>query len=184
MNAKRMEIAIRHARIEDALWIAKAQREIANEPGFFCSQPFEITDQNVEKTISEISTKNNGVYLVAEYEGSIVGHAFLEPLHPQSLHHVAELNIVVHLGWQGKGIGTQLLERLIEWVKSSGTIEKIELNVRASNTKAISLYKKMGFREEGRLKIGSKFEANILTISLWHGMQREIMSFQQRMKLF
>ena len=51
-----------------------------------------------------------------------------------------------------EGIGTKLLKSIIEWAKNSSVIEKIQLNVRASNTTAISLYKKMGFEEEGRLK--------------------------------
>lgn len=58
----------------------------------------------------------------------------------------------MHKGFQNRGIGTQLLKRIIEWAKESESIEKIELNVRASNTQAIALYKKMGFLEEGCLK--------------------------------
>lgn len=145
-------VTVRHARIEDAHIIGEAQRTIAKEPGLFCSQPFELTDQNIERSIAEFLEKKNSVFFVAECEGNIVGHAFLDPLSTQSLQHVAELNIVVHKGWQEKGIGTQLMDKLIEWAKHSSTIEKIELNVRASNTKAISLYKKKGFLEEGRLK--------------------------------
>lgn len=147
-----MKIAIRQAQIEDAQAIAQAEREIAQEPGYFCSQPSELTDENVVNTILQFRKNKNGVYLVAEYQGLIVGHAFLEPLHLQSLKHVAELNIAVHKGFQKKGIGTQLLEYLIDWAKKSPIIEKIQLNVRASNTHAISLYKKLGFEEEGRLK--------------------------------
>lgn len=90
--------------------------------------------------------------LVAERDGKIVGHAFLEPLHLKSICHVAQLSIGVHQGWQEKGIGTALMEQLITWAKESTTIEKIELNVRASNSRAIALYKKMRFVEEGRLK--------------------------------
>lgn len=33
-----MTVTIRHAKIEDAHVIAEAEREIAKEPGFFCSQ--------------------------------------------------------------------------------------------------------------------------------------------------
>lgn len=69
-------------------------------------------------------------------------------------------------GYQGKGIGTQLMERIIEWAKQSGTVEKIELNVRASNTRAIALYKKMGFFEEGclkrRVKTGDRYIDDIV----------------------
>lgn len=43
-------------------------------------------------------------------------------------------------------------------MRLSGSIEKIELNVRTSNVQAIALYKKMGFLEEGRLKRRFKTE--------------------------
>ena len=147
-----MTVTIRHAKVEDAHVIAEAEREIAKEPGFFCSQPSELTDENVVNTISTFFKDKTGIYLLAEYEGLIVGHAFLEPFRLESLRHIADLNIAVHLGWQKKGIGTKLLEHIIEWAKKSDVLEKIQLNVRASNLSAISLYQKMGFREEGRIK--------------------------------
>lgn len=171
-----MKITIRPAKAEDANQVAEAEREIAKNPGFFCSQPFELTDQTTAEAIAECT--KTGVYFVAEHEGNIVGHAFLEPLRCQSLHHVAELNIVVHQGWQEKGIGKQLMEKLIEWAKNSSTIEKIELKVRASNTRAISLYKKMGFREEGRLKKRVKvkdryFDDLIMALDLKENHQKD-----------
>lgn len=105
-----------------------------------------------EKAVIQTIQASQSIYLVAEYEGEIVGHAFLEPYTLQSLRHIADLNIAVHLGWQNKGIGRRLLEQLIDRAKKSSVIEKIQLNVRASNIPAITLYKKMGFQEEGRLK--------------------------------
>jgi ribosomal protein S18 acetylase RimI-like enzyme len=39
---------------------------------------------------------------------------------------------------------------LIEWARTAPAVEKIELNVRSSNTPAQSLYRKMGFTEIGR----------------------------------
>ncbi len=147
-----MLVTIRHAKIEDAHVMAEAEREIAKKPGFFCSQPSELTDENVTNTILDFIKNKTGVYLIAEYQNEIVGHAFLEPFKLESLRHIADLNIAVHLGWQRKGIGKKLLEHLIEWAKRSGGLEKIQLNVRASNFSAISLYQKMGFKEEGRIK--------------------------------
>lgn len=144
-------VHIRQATLRDANAIVEAERAIAEEPGFFCSLPSELTIENVINTITAFKD-GNGLYLVAESDGKLVGHAFLEPQHLQSLRHVADLNIAVHLGWQNKGIGTKLLKPIIEWAKKSGTLRKIQLNVRASNFTAISLYKKMGFEEEGRLK--------------------------------
>ncbi|MDB6081601.1 MAG: acetyltransferase, family [Chlamydiia bacterium] len=145
------KIQIRQATVEDARAIVDAEREIAEELGYFCSEPSELLLENVVNTI--VACRNgNGVYLVAETNGNIVGHAFLELHHVQSLRHVADLNIAVHAGWQKRGIGTKLLRHIIEWAQQTGAILKIQLNVRASNFPAISLYKKMGFEEEGRLK--------------------------------
>ena len=149
---KTMNITIRKAKVEDAHAIVTAEQEIAQTPGYFCSQPSELSEQNVIRTINVLGESENGIYLVAEQEGKIAGHAFLEPLHLKSICHVAQLSIGVHHGWQEKGIGTALMKQVIDWAKQSKTIEKIELNVRASNDRAIALYKKMGFIEEGRLK--------------------------------
>lgn len=147
-----MGINIRKAQIGDALCIVTAEKEIAETPGVFCSLPSELSEKNVIQTIQSLGESEKGLYLVAEQDGKIIGHAFLEPLHLRSICHVAELTICVHQGWQEKGIGKALMEKMLEWARNSQTIEKIELNVRATNRRAITLYKKMGFVEEGRLK--------------------------------
>jgi ribosomal protein S18 acetylase RimI-like enzyme len=156
-----MNVIIRQAKVEEAHTIAKAEREIARQPGFFCSLPAELTDENVANSIS-----SSTVFLVAEYKGVLVGHAFLEPFHLASLQHVVELNIAVHPGWQRKGIGRKLLESIIEWAKKTDVIEKLQLSVRSANTPAISFYKKMGFQEEGRLtnkvKVANRYFDDIL----------------------
>lgn len=127
-----MIITIRQAKIEDASFIAEAEQEIAQEPGYFCSLPSELSEQKVKQTIASLE----GIYLVPEKEGQIVSHAFLELLHLQSIRHVAQLTIGVCKGYQEKGIGTKLMEKLIEWAKESAVVEKIELNVRATNSRA------------------------------------------------
>ena len=146
------ELRIREAKIEDAVAIVETLRDIATKPGFFCSQPSEITTESILGTISNVRD-GSGICLVAESDGKLVGLAFLIAHHKQSLQHVSTLDaLAVHLGWQRKGIGTRLLTQVIEWARQSKETQKIELNVRASNFDAISLYKKMGFEEEGRLK--------------------------------
>lgn len=94
-----MKVIIRYAKIEDAPILAQAEREIAKTPGYFCSQPFELTDEQVQKTIALCLQTKKGVFFVAEYDGNIVGHACLEPFSSRSLSHIAELNIAVHEGW-------------------------------------------------------------------------------------
>ena len=50
--------------------------------------------------------------------------------------------------YRGLGIGSRLLEKVIEKAKEFG-LEKIELHVYTSNKPAVALYRKFGFEEEG-----------------------------------
>lgn len=59
-----------------------------------------------------------------------------------------------------------MLKLLIDYAKSKGTIKNITLKVRASNTRAMYLYKKLGFKRVGSHKnyfnINGKYDDVIL----------------------
>jgi ribosomal protein S18 acetylase RimI-like enzyme len=154
----RSPLTIRPARIEDAPILAQAERAIAATPGFLASQPAELTDERLAQKIAALGRADNGCFLVAEAAGQIVGHGVLDPLPLAAVRHVVHLTLVAHIGWQGVGVGRELLGRLIEWAKATPAVEKIELHVRSSNQQAQSLYRTMGFTEMGRwrrrIKIG------------------------------
>jgi [ribosomal protein S18]-alanine N-acetyltransferase len=57
-------------------------------------------------------------------------------------------NIAVHPDFRGMGIGERVLRYVIKEVKFRGA-RLITLEVRPSNTAALSLYKKLGFRLVG-----------------------------------
>lgn len=57
-------------------------------------------------------------------------------------------SIAVEPGSQGKGMGRALFEAVIDWAQTHGAT-RIELEVRASNTRAIMLYELAGLRREG-----------------------------------
>ncbi len=88
-----MTIPIREAKIEDAHAIVATEKEIAKTPGYFCSQPDELSKENVISTITKLRQSKKGIYLVAEHQWEIVGHVFLEALHLKSMYHVAQLSI-------------------------------------------------------------------------------------------
>ena len=51
--------------------------------------------------------------------------------------------------WRRQGVGTALLATLLEWATANPLIEKVCLDVNATNSNAIRVYKKLGFVEEG-----------------------------------
>lgn len=141
---------VRRARPEDAPTLAKAEQTLARTPGRLVSRPHELKEENFRRTIEELRT--TGLYVVAEEGGLVIGHALLVPMGLEAIAHVFRLTIMVHEGHQGRGIGTALMKHLMNWARRDKRCLKIELGVRAVNTRAIRLYQKLGFRLEGRLK--------------------------------
>jgi hypothetical protein len=68
-RSKMMKATIRKATIEEALAIFTAEKEIAATPGYFYSQPNELSEQNVIKTIKFLTESRKGICLVAERDG-------------------------------------------------------------------------------------------------------------------
>ncbi len=60
-------------------------------------------------------------------------------------------NIAIKREYQSKGYGTKLFEDLIERAKKF-EVNALTLEVEVDNDRAIKLYKKFGFQEEGRRK--------------------------------
>jgi RimJ/RimL family protein N-acetyltransferase len=141
---------IRAASIDDAAILVAAERATAETPGLLVSRPDELIAESFERKIVELS--KTGRYIVAEKDGYIVGHALLDPMPQEALSHVFRLTIVVHPGFLGQGIGTALMRDLLDWAEQTPQVGKIELLVRATNERAIHLYSKLGFVEEGRFR--------------------------------
>ncbi len=143
-------VTVRPARVEDAAALVAAEREVAARPGRLVSLPEELREDAFVSTIESLADGSNGRYLVAERDGQVVGHAMLVPMALAATRHIVRLTIVVHPGNEGQGIGRRLLTALIEWAKAAPRVRKIELNVRSTNTRAVRLYRSLGFEEEGR----------------------------------
>ena len=73
--------------------------------------------------------------------------------------HIANLGISLAKDFRDQGIGSKLLETLLnEGKKNLKGMEIVKLTVFSNNARAISLYKKFGFEEYGRLPNGLKLE--------------------------
>lgn len=88
--------------------------------------------------------KEKNLYLVALIENKVVGYCGLWGI----LDEGQITNVAIKKEKQGQGIGTLLLQQLLEQGYQNGLLE-YTLEVRESNLNAIHVYKKLGFREEG-----------------------------------
>ncbi|HWI84093.1 GNAT family N-acetyltransferase [Ramlibacter sp.] len=89
--------------------------------------------------------------LVAEAGTGVIGAAGLHlPHRGLRRAHARTLGIGIAAEWQGRGVGRQLIARLLDWADNWAGILRVELTVHADNDRAIALYRGMGFVEEGR----------------------------------
>ncbi|MDF2547688.1 MAG: acetyltransferase, gnat family [Anaerosolibacter sp.] len=136
----------------DANQLSKLRVQIDGETENLDREPGEalLTPEGFEKLIYEDSIAERTIFLVAEAEGKIVGFARCEGNKLSRFKHKAEFGICVSKEYWGHGIGKVLLGDVLIWADNVG-IEKISLTVIETNTKAIELYRRYGFVEEGLL---------------------------------
>ncbi len=91
-----------------------------------------------------------GVQVVAVDESDkVVGWCDIVRGDRESIAHTGSLGMGLIKEHRGQGVGRRLMETAISAAKAQG-VERVELEVFASNAAAVTLYRKLGFREEGR----------------------------------
>lgn len=144
---------IRAAEPRDARELSEVRLQIDGETQFLDREPGEaFIDESGFKELIEMDLKDDkNLFLVALADGRIVGFSRCEGNSLKRFAHKAEFGVGILKEYWGYGIGRHLLNETIAWSEASG-IRKITLNVLQQNTKAIALYKKLGFRQEGLLE--------------------------------
>jgi len=94
--------------------------------------------------IQELKSNKFSKYVSAIVDSRVIGYAGMWQIFDEG--HIT--NIAVHPEFRKTGVGTMLLEKLIEISRKNG-IEKLTLEVRESNIAAKTLYFKYGFKAEG-----------------------------------
>ncbi|PVU64923.1 GNAT family N-acetyltransferase [Plesiomonas shigelloides] len=92
---------------------------------------------------------NQHNFVVVGNDENILGHLVINTTIRQRLKHSASFGIAVAKAFRGKGVGRLLMGHLLSYCDTVLGLARIELEVHASNTTALSLYKYFGFEIEG-----------------------------------
>lgn len=149
-NIKGLSYFIRSAEEKDAEALSSLRVQMDGETENMDREEGEayIDAAGFRRIIHSDTEKSRNLFLVAVVAGEIVGYSRCEG---KRFCHKVEFGVCVTRQFWGHGIGKNLLEKSIEWADQTG-VEKMMLNVLASNEKAIELYQKSGFEIEGILK--------------------------------
>ncbi len=126
------------AKIEVRRLAKKDVPEVAANEALCFTQPW------AEHNFLEALDRKDLLYVVADADGHIVGHAGVFTVMGDG----EIINVAVHPDHREKGIAYQMLSYLMEIAPEIGT-EDFTLEVRAGNAAAIRLYEKLGFETEG-----------------------------------
>jgi RimJ/RimL family protein N-acetyltransferase len=128
-------------------------REVVQYVGLYLP----MTEMSEEKFIEELGTTRAGsdVILVIEVvEGDStkpIGNCGLQGISPKD--HNALFGIVIgEKDYWSKGYGTEATRLLIDYGFQQLNLHRISSGALAFNDRSIKLHKKLGFREEGRLR--------------------------------
>jgi ribosomal protein S18 acetylase RimI-like enzyme len=100
---------------------------------------------------------NNVPQFVAVRSGEVIGWCDISPNNIEGFSHCGRLGMGVHQNFRRLGLGQKLIAETIKKAKEIG-LERVELDVYASNTPAIKLYEKIGFVVEGVKKKARKID--------------------------
>lgn len=142
------DIIIRPIRIEDAeaLWIIARQQGVIETT---MALPSLRLNQRI-KSIQELS--ENDHYMVAEQAGQVVGIAGLT-VGTGRQRHSGYLFIYVAAQHQGQGVGSRLIQTLLDLADQWLLLRRVELTVLTENEGAKRLYERFGFVVEGCRKM-------------------------------
>ena len=141
-----VNVSVRHAEPDDA----EALHRILSSPRAM-EGTLQLPLQSVEKRRQWLSEMPEGFHhLVACVEGEVVGSLGLGTFPTRwRRRHVGEIGMAVRDDWQGKGVGTALMQAALDLADNWLNLTRIELEVYTDNTAGVALYKKFGFEIEG-----------------------------------
>lgn len=145
-----MDFLIRPIRVEDADEIARLRRMpgvMENTLGI----PSD-TEKRAQEVIANMDRNMHRFVAVTKNEKGkeqIIGDVALSVGINPRIRHTGYIGIMVHKDYQNKGVGSALLETVLNMADEWLMLVRVELGVFPDNERAIHLYKKYGFEEEG-----------------------------------
>jgi RimJ/RimL family protein N-acetyltransferase len=151
---------------------AKAMIDYLNQVGgesdnlLFGKNEFNLTVEQEMQFINKINNDENTLMLISLINNSIVSIAQISCYQRKRISHNCEIAISVMKQYWQVGIGSAVMDELIQFAKNHKNIRNIGLGVKASNERAIRLYEKFDFVKVGYhkdyFKINDEYDDLIL----------------------
>ena len=148
------EYIIREAQPDDAESLIAFINIIFDEPhnGTLRSSAseFNVTPERERTILEDFLKADNKLYIVLEAGGQIVGQAHCRPIRDlAACRHTVGMGITIAKEWRNQGIGSEMMQYIVEWCRDNPLVKRLELEVFSNNPRAVHVYEKFGFQHEG-----------------------------------
>ncbi|ASU23712.1 spermidine acetyltransferase [Vibrio qinghaiensis] len=120
-----------------------------NIMSYWFEEPYESFDELEELYNKHIHDNAERRFVVENRDKALIG--LVELIEIDYIHRSGEFQIIITPEHQGKGFAQTLINKALDYSFTILNLHKIYLHVSTENDKAIHLYQKAGFVEEGHL---------------------------------
>lgn len=154
------ELLIREAELGDAAELVTFLNRVSLETDFTSldREGILLTDTEMELFLDKQARSENQITLLALLNDEIAGLVNITADQRKRVRHIGDLFIVIGKKYWNNGLGSLLLEEVVEWAQASGILRRLQLTVQTRNQAAVHLYQKNGFVIEGRQERGAHIE--------------------------
>ena len=154
------ELLIREAEVEDAAELVSFLNRVSVETDFTSldGDGILLTSEEMAIFLNKQASWDNQITLLAFLNDKIAGIVNITADQRKRVRHIGDLFIVIGKKYWNNGLGSLLLEEVVEWAQASGILRRLQLTVQTRNLAAVHLYQKHGFAIEGRQERGAYIE--------------------------
>lgn len=119
-------------------------------PGVF-ENTLGLPSERVQRNVDGISGlgPNDHNFVAVTPEGTVIGVIGLMVRDHPRTRHVGSIGLMVHRDYHRQGVGTALLQTVLDLADNWLMLVRVELEVFSDNEGAIRLYQRLGFEKEG-----------------------------------
>lgn len=155
----------RYPKMEDLDGLRKLHNDLVKEKDYIELQTRMTKRSQLEWLLQKIRKieKKEGVLLIFESEGEILGYALIERfgLTPPAFH-IGELNLCLAKKVRREGYGSQLFLTIKREAKGVLKIKIIFIDVAKPNKPSLNFFERFGFKIVGKIKRGFKYYGRYL----------------------
>jgi RimJ/RimL family protein N-acetyltransferase len=146
------KILVREGKVADSGALLKTEREYILTSRYLIVSPSDLeqTVADEARWIKELNKNPSSLLLLALHNGNVIGHIDLTGSGEEYEEQSGLISMGMLQEYQNKGLGSILLRVVVEWARQQHQLQVLCLQVSRANKGAIRLYKKAGFKTEGK----------------------------------